>query len=306
MKIHISYRFKDGPWGGGNQFLKALRREFVKNNIYTDSARKADVVLFDSYQNIRGLFSCWLRGGRQKIVYRLGPVFSLHRSGIKWKLIDRLVVLVANLCADLVIFQSTWSYQQALRLGFNKKKKHTIIVNAVDTSIFFRKQTIARDVTQPVRLIYTSWSSNLNKGFSYLKFLDTHLDFKKYEMRFIGNSPFSFKNIKVMSPLPSDALAEELRQSDIFISPVKDDACSNAILEGLAAGLPVVALESGGNGELVGRAGKMFQSEQGLLVAIAQVSANIQEYQAQIIHRSLIDAKEDYATVIRELYDSIK
>ena len=48
MKIHILYLFKDGPWGGGNQFLKALRNEFIKMNFYEEIPEKADVILFNS------------------------------------------------------------------------------------------------------------------------------------------------------------------------------------------------------------------------------------------------------------------
>ena len=31
MKINIHYDFKDGPYGGGNQFLKALKNEFISD-----------------------------------------------------------------------------------------------------------------------------------------------------------------------------------------------------------------------------------------------------------------------------------
>ncbi|MBA7489471.1 hypothetical protein ES702_00005 [subsurface metagenome] len=37
MKIHILYKFIEGPWGGGNQFLKALRDYFRKVGVYSDT-----------------------------------------------------------------------------------------------------------------------------------------------------------------------------------------------------------------------------------------------------------------------------
>ena len=36
MKIHILYPFKDGPWGGANQFLKAVKEYFIKRESYTE------------------------------------------------------------------------------------------------------------------------------------------------------------------------------------------------------------------------------------------------------------------------------
>ena len=32
-------------------------------------------------------------------------------------------------------------------------------------------------INYPIKLIYDSWSSNIKKGFNYLKFLDENLDF---------------------------------------------------------------------------------------------------------------------------------
>ena len=70
-----------------------------------------------------------------------------------------------------------------------------VIYNAVDNKIFFRGNK--EKINYPIKLIYDSWSSNIKKGFNYLKFLDENLDFAKFEMKFIGNSPFTFKNIKI-------------------------------------------------------------------------------------------------------------
>ena len=176
MKIHIAYKFKDGPWGGGNQFLKALRDGLVKKGVYSVSLEEANIILFDSYQNIRGLFLSWLLHHSKKRIYRLGPVFHLHR-GKKWKLVDIAVIFAANFFADLVIFQSRWSYKQALELGFRRKKKYFIIPNAVDDSLFYRKQYPIKNQLERVQLVYSSWSSNKNKGFSYLKFLDEKTSF---------------------------------------------------------------------------------------------------------------------------------
>lgn len=293
MKIHIAYRFKSGPWGGGNQFLKALKGQCLERGVYTEEIAQADIVLFDSYQNLKGLFLCWLLYPKKTRVHRLGPVFHLHRKGLKWKVLDRGVIVFANLFADKVIFQSEWSYRQAVNLGFKKNKKYSVIVNAVDTSVFSKKKEEDKK-DGPLQLIYTSWSSNLNKGFHYLQFLDTHLDFHKYQMAFVGNTPVTFRNIKTLPPMSSTMLSEALRRSDIYISPVKDDACSNAILEALASGLPVIALDSGGNGELVKEGGLLFTSEEGLLDSIEKVGSNLALYSQKIIIKSMRDICNDY------------
>ncbi len=154
MKIYINSKTKDGAWGGGNQFIKALKGDFFSRKILAENVKSADVVLFNGYQEVIDIFSYWILNHSQKRVYRLGPVMSLHRPGFKWKFIDRLVVFVVNFCIDLVIFQSKWSYDQAVKIGFNPKKNHHIIFNAVDKAIFYKKESRPRLSGEKIKLIY--------------------------------------------------------------------------------------------------------------------------------------------------------
>ncbi len=301
MKIHISYNLTKGPWGGGNQFLKALRGAFIKVGVYSESISKADVLIFNSYNDIWPLIKSFFFYSKKIRAYRLGPIFHTYRKGLKWKFIDYVTILIANLFAGLIIFQSTWSHEEAKKLGLWKSKKFTIIGNAVDASVFYRKEFKDRFPGEAKRLIYTSWSSNMKKGFAYLKFLDENLDFTKYHMTFIGNSPFQFKNIEMIKALPSNELAEKLRESDVFISPVEDDACSNALLQGLASGIPVVALSSGGNPELVSKGGELFSNGTELLGNIEKVAKNLKFYYDHIEVLSIEDVADEYIKSIKNL-----
>ena len=302
MKIHIYSKTKEGAWGGGNQFLKALRIGLIQEGAYSECIHEADAVIFNGYQDIWRLVGYWFSAKRnKKIVYRLGPILHLHR-GVKWKIVDYAVVCVARFFADLVIFQSLWSYEWALKLGLPKNKKYCIILNAVDDSLFFRKDTKSILSQDKIQLIYSSWSSNMNKGFSYLAFLDTHLDFEKYEMTFVGNTPLSFEHICVVKPLSSKDLSDALRRADIFISPVKDDACSNALLEALACGLPAVALLSGGNKDVIQGGGLLFATTEELLLGIDEVASHLSVYQDKIPKRTLRDASLEYIRAIKSLH----
>ena len=152
-----------------------------------------------------------------------------------------------------------------------------------------------------VGLVYSSWSSNIKKGFAYLKFLDDNLDFEKYSFTFIGNTPFQYKNIRVIAPLSSVELAAELCEHDVFVSPVEDDACSNALLEGLSLGLPAVALASGGNPEIVGQGGELFSNGPELLEQIDKVAGNLAFYNDRILVKTIEDITGDYMEAIRKL-----
>ena len=44
-KVHILYQFREGPWGGANQFLKALRHQWQLEGRYAEEVSDASAVL---------------------------------------------------------------------------------------------------------------------------------------------------------------------------------------------------------------------------------------------------------------------
>jgi len=70
MKIHILHDFKDQPWGGGNQFLKALKSEFEKQKVYEEESDKANVILFNV--DISRFGKCVYNAGYNQIFYVKG------------------------------------------------------------------------------------------------------------------------------------------------------------------------------------------------------------------------------------------
>lgn len=300
MKIFIVYKPKEKAWGGGNQFLRGLKEDLSRKGVVTESVAEADVIFFNGYQEIFDFIKCLVLHPRKKRIWRLGPIMSLHRSGVKWKIIDWTLNILSSAFANIVFFQSTWSLKEARKRGFLKKKNVFIINNASDSTIFYPKSRLP---SIPIRLIYTSWSANPKKGFSFLKYLDKHIDTKRFAITFVGNLSFKPKTINVKSPMNSQNLAIELRNHDIFISPTKDDACSNAILEALACGLPVVALRSGGNQELVKDGGLLFSNEQEMLQAIDTVARDLDGFRGRITVKSISEVADEYMSAI---CDSIK
>ena len=101
-----------------------------------------------------------------------------------------------------------------------------------------------------IRLISSSWSTNARKGFDAYQYLDENLDFSQFEYQFIGRAPAPFKNIKLIDAVPSAELGQYLRNADIFIFTSWRESASNALLEAINCGLPVIYYaDSGGNKE---------------------------------------------------------
>lgn len=290
VKIHILYQFVEGPWGGGNQFLKALRDWFRETGVYAESPEEAQVILFNSHHRLDEVLRVKNRYPNKILIHRIdGPVYYIRGRD---RAIDKTIFQFNSLLADGTIFQSSWSRDKNYELGIKRSPHETVIMNAPDPGIFNREGK--RLPHKKVKLVATSWSGNIRRGFEVYQYLDEHLDYNRYEMTFIGNSPVEFKNIKWIKAVPSRELAGILREHDIYITASRNDPCSNALIEALHCGLPAVARNDGGHPEIVGEAGTFFEDEKGVLEAIERVAQNYAHYQAQINPLTLDEIGQRY------------
>jgi len=304
MKIHILYNFQQRPWGGGNQFLKALKEEFINKRIYEEEIYKADVILINSHHNLECCFRIKKKYPDKIVIYRLDGPVSLVRGRDEG--IDKTIMIFNKLFVDGIIFQSNWCKEQNKKYFEISSAYETIIHNAPDSKIFNKIGKKAFNPEEKVKLIATSWSSNWRKGFDVYKFLDENLDFSKYEMTFVGNSPVKFKNIKWIKSVPSEKLAEILKQNDIYITASQKDPCSNSLIEALSCGLPAVVLNDGGHPELAQRGGELFIGKEDVIKKIDKVADNYFSYQSRIPKFLIEKVARDYYEFTKKIYEDVK
>ncbi len=304
MKINIFLNIKSGPYGGGNQFLKALREYFIEKNIYAENVEDADVVLFNSHHEIKKLIKLKRKYPGKTFVHRIdGPVFLIRKDNV---FLDKLIYKLNDKIADASIFQSDWSKKKNYELGLKSKKFETIILNAPNSEIFNNKNKIRFSKNRKTKIIATSWASNMSKGFETYKWLDENLDFSKYEMTFCGNSPVEFKNIKHIKPLPSNELAEQLKQHDIYITASKNDPCSNSLIEALHCGLPAVGLNDGGHPEIIGKSGLIFNKKEEIPDLIKKITSNHSLYTQNIDLPDMNKTGNRYYEFIKQIFENNK
>ncbi|MBI2086877.1 MAG: glycosyltransferase family 4 protein [Candidatus Zambryskibacteria bacterium] len=297
-EITIFHKFQKPPYGGGNQFLLALTKELksrgydVGNNTLGKNTKAG---LFNSFEFNKEKMKRYRRKYATRMLQRLaGPIGVYRGENIE---IDKDLWALNSEYADATVFISEWSYNKYKEIGLIFKEPH-VILNASDPDIFHRQGRIAPpDGKRKVKLIATAWSDNPRKGGPLLSWLDKHLDHTKYELTFVGRTKVEFKGAKVIAPVPSEELAEILRQHDIYIAPSLDDPCSNALVEALTCGLPAVFVRSGGHPELVKDAGVGFSNEEEALKAIDTVAANYKEYQNKIENPTLKETVDRYLHV---------
>jgi glycosyltransferase involved in cell wall biosynthesis len=211
---------------------------------------------------------------------------------------DKRMFELNNKYADYTVFQSMWSLFNNIQQG-NYPVNPVIIPNAVDPGIFNRNGKCKFSLKRKIRIISTSWSKNPRKGWDTYKWLDTNLDFERYEYTFVGNVPGEFKNIKLLTAVPSVALAGLLKNSDIYITASKNDPASNALAEALACGLPALYLDSGGHRELVGFGGLSFNKGREIPGKLVELISDYKLFQSLIRVERIQDIVERYLELFK-------
>ena len=276
MKLQIIYKNTNKPYGGSNQFLKALKERLIELDLYENSSEKSEVFIFNSHNEYDEAIKLKKLFPEKIFIHRVdGPMklynnMSDNRDDMVYKL---------NKISNGTIFQSKYSFDNNIKLGMRIPEKYSIIGNFCDNNIFKTKKTIRTN--SKIRIISTSFSTNPKKGFATYKFLDDYLDFSKYEYVFAGNSSVNFRNIRMLGRLDSKQLALELYNSDIYITASENDPCSNSLIEAQTVGLPTIALNSGGHSEIINKNGELYELKEELLEKIHKISDNLSEYFSQ-------------------------
>jgi glycosyltransferase involved in cell wall biosynthesis len=295
--LAVFHEFHRPPYGGGNQFLMALRREFMRRGLSVEVNRlsgRTPTCLYNSFNFEFARLRRFRRDG-VRMVHRVDGPIGVYRGFDDGT--DRRIVEI-NALADTTILQSHYSLEKHRELGLTLRDP-VVIPNAVDPEIFHPSDGPEPLEGRRVRLIATSWSDNPRKGADTLEWLDRNLDFDRYELTFSGRTQKRFERIRVLGPIPSEPLADLLRTQDVYLAPSRDDPCSNALLEALACGLPAAYLKSGGHPELVRDAGLGFDSPEELPEVLARLVRELDERRAAISVPTLSEVADRYLGVLR-------
>ena len=300
FKVGLWHKFFAPPYGGGNQFMLALRNALrrrgvtvVENQLRED----VDAYLLNSIHFDVEQFLAFAQRHRLRAVHRIDGPIHLIRGFDREK--DELCFELNKRFAAATVLQSTWTYQRIAEMSYHPVKP-VIIRNAVDPAVFHPHGRVPFDRSRKIRLIATSWSNNARKGGPIYKWLEARLDWDRFEFTFVGNESVAFNRIKSIPAVPSEALANILRDHDIYITASQNDPCSNAVIEALACGLPVVYRNDGGHPELVGFGGLPFTDQEEILAQLDRIAANYEMFQRLISVPTMDEVAESYLTLLKE------
>ncbi len=301
LTVGLWHSFFRPPYGGGNQFMMALRKGLLKRGIdvrENELTEGIDAYVLNSIHFDVDRFLEFSRRHRLNVIHRIDGPIHLIRGYDREK--DELCYRLNAQFASATVLQSAWVYQRIVEMGY-RPVSPMIIHNAVDSDIFHSRGRAPFDRKRKVRLISTSWSNNPRKGGPTYKWIEKHLDWDRFEYTFVGNVSESFERVRHIPPVPSEELASILRDHDIYLTASRNDPCSNAVIEALACGLPTLYLNDGGHPELVGYGGLPFNSEDEIRPQLDRLVENYESFQRLIVVSKLEDVAEKYLTLIREV-----
>lgn len=305
VTVSLWHEFREPPYGGGNQFMLALRGAFEKLGVTVYDNRMAedvDVHICNSaWFNTRKFVAASRRGGL-RMIHRIDGPISLIRGSDR-TLDDQVFRLNAQL-ASATIIQSEWCFRHLLEMGF-KPVRPMMISNSVNGGIFHGRDRMPFDSTRKIKLISASWSDNPRKGGPVYKWLDEHLDWDRFEYTFVGRTQERFQMIKHVPAVPSEDLARLLRQHDIYITASERDPCSNSLIEALACGLPALFLNDGGHPELVGLGGLPFEKREDIPAQLERLVAYHDQFQRLICTPTIEEIAATYLQVIKYVLELI-
>jgi glycosyltransferase involved in cell wall biosynthesis len=294
--LAVFHEFAPPPYGGGNQFLLALLREWQGRGLEVEINRISGgtpACLYNSFNFDFGRLKRFVHEG-VRMVHRVDGPIGTYR-GFDDGTDSRIAEI--NQLADATILQSTYSLDKHRELGLELRDP-VMIHNAVDPAIFHPPATRDPLAGRKLRVIATSWSDNPRKGAEVLEWLDRNLDLDAYELTFAGRTQARLERIRVVEPLASEPLAELMRAHDMYLAASRDDPCSNALLEALACGLPAAFRRSGGHPELVGEAGIGFDHAEELPDVFARLAGELELRRRAIRVPALSGVADRYLEVL--------
>jgi hypothetical protein len=248
MKILFNRKPVEGPWGGGNNFVKSAFNilpslgykiiDFslteLPDKIFLQSPFPDNEIKF----SINEAIHLKQRYPNIEIIMRVNDCDARKNTDN----VDK-VWIESSKFVDKTVFVSNWMKEYFINKGW-KCNKNYVLYNGVDLDHFKVRNKIQNG---KVNIVTHHWSNNKLKGFDIYDQIDQFVGRnKKFTFTYIGRDRGTFKNTKIISPLFGKDLGLELSKYDIYVSASRFDPGPNHILESLACNIPTYVYKDGG------------------------------------------------------------
>jgi len=294
--ISVNKKLIDGPWGGGNRFLKQLKDSGLCTVIHELDAAADLLLILDARESDQNTFSV-----REALPYGLKYdiplVVRINETYERNQIIYGVLSFVfAGLASDVAVYVSEW---QASRWYF-RLVRGRIIPNGTSSPLVVN---LPRCPGRPISMVTHHWGNHYNKGWDIYKYIDEYLvPTGAVIFTFIGNvnPDFSLENSVVKGPLSGDDLIVELKSHDIYITGSRFEPGPNHVIEALECGLPILYRKDPTLDEYLGKTklAYSFLSSDELPILVEKINS-IFQWRKSVQFFGLVDISE-YLTLGKE------
>lgn len=253
MKILINRKYIDGPWGGGNLFVKHFIQEMSNfgHNVIFKFEENIDIIFVQDPRpddlgiSINEIINYKKNHPKVKIIQRVNECDARKMTNHVDKMLRECSRYI-----DHTVFVSNWIKDYHLERNWNCNS-WSILTNGTE-SFFTPREKINN---KKINIVTHHWSNNYMKGFDIYDLIDQEVG-KRNDLTFtyIGRERGTFKNSKIIDPLFGENLAKELGRYDLYISASKFDPGPNHVLESISCQIPTyVHSDGGGSVEFAGK-----------------------------------------------------
>lgn len=287
MKVAFNRQIRRSPWGGGAHFATTFA-DYLTARGHTVVHRLEDgldrIVMLDPRPEEGGFDVNAIvkhraeRDPNVKVLHRVNDTGKTRGGDV----LDRIIVEANLIAANATVFISKWvkSYFDGKGIAFGANA--SVITNGCDARFFHPKTE--RELHKPMRLVTHHWSDNAMKGLDLYKHIDELIGRgAPLEFTYVGRYPASHspKHTKIVAPLYGEALGDELRKHDVYVTAARWEACGSHHVEGAACGLPVVYHNDGGGVvEMARRYGEGISEVSELKSALTKIKNYYRSYAA--------------------------
>ncbi len=184
------------------------------------------------------------------------------RDQIGARILQKLVLVKLSELADvnLVLNKSSSKYLDSISW-----KRSIILPNFIEAADIINEPKIINANVQNIVFI-----GNVDKEKGVKEILEVAKYFPEIKFTLIGKVLLEIEpsqqseNVIFMGPVGNDEVINHLRSADIFLFPTYTEGFSNALLEAMAAGLPIITTPVGANEDMIEKSG-------GVLVQVANI-----------------------------------
>lgn len=259
LQVYVPFSIH-GNIGGPNTFLNNLRDYFEATDfMYTTKYQDASCILFPISFDAKVLLH--FRKRDRPVIQRLDGVYYREKHGYQKYFRNYRIKKSYNI-STYKIFQSIFSRDCCFReFGVIPENEYSIIYNGADKKIFHPDDRL--DCFDQKDGVWQFISYGNFRNIDMLRPIVRALDLLKNEVHFIytivgplGNQEMlnyllDRKYVRYIESLPKIAIAEKMKNSDIFLFCSLNPPCPNAVIESISSGVPVISFDDGAMPELL-------------------------------------------------------